>query len=61
MSNIPKYDGTTDPQNHIIAYTARVSGNDLAPNVIKKFGKALTKGALTWNSHLSKNSINSLL
>ncbi|XP_070031637.1 uncharacterized protein [Nicotiana tomentosiformis] len=32
MSEVPKYDGTSDPQEHITTYTTAVKGNDLAPH-----------------------------
>lgn len=59
MLNIPKYDGTSDPQEHITTYTMSVKGNDLARHeiktiLLKKFGETLTKGALTWYSLLPR-------
>ncbi|XP_070049628.1 uncharacterized protein [Nicotiana tomentosiformis] len=64
MSNIPKYDGTTDPRDHVTAFTTGVKGNDLTKQeiesvLVKKFGETLTKGALTWYSLLPENSIDS--
>ncbi|XP_019267604.1 PREDICTED: uncharacterized protein LOC109244900 [Nicotiana attenuata] len=56
------YDGTTDPEDHIIHYVTTVNGNDLSkeqvPSVLlKKFGETLTGGALTWYSQLPARSI----
>ncbi|XP_033514103.1 uncharacterized protein [Nicotiana tomentosiformis] len=62
MPDIPKYDGTSDPHEHITTYTTTVKGNDLAQHeiksvLLKKFGKTLTKGALTWYSVIPEHSI----
>ncbi|XP_019257613.1 PREDICTED: uncharacterized protein LOC109235817 [Nicotiana attenuata] len=56
------YDGTTDPEDHLIHYVTAVKGNDLSkeqvPSVLlKKFGETLTVGALTWYSQLPARSI----
>ncbi|XP_019248793.1 PREDICTED: uncharacterized protein LOC109228067 [Nicotiana attenuata] len=56
------YDGTMDPEDHIIYYVTSVKGNDLSneqvPSVLlKKFGETLTGGALTWYSQLPARSI----
>ncbi|XP_019257661.1 PREDICTED: uncharacterized protein LOC109235868 [Nicotiana attenuata] len=56
------YDGTTDPEDHIIHYVTAVKDNDLSkeqvPSVLlKKFGETLTGGALTWYSQLPARSI----
>nr|XP_009801531.1 PREDICTED: uncharacterized protein LOC104247270 [Nicotiana sylvestris] len=64
MPDLPKYDGTSDPQEHITTYTMAVKGNDLDPHeiesvLLKKFGETLTKGDLTWYSLLPKLSIDS--
>ncbi|XP_070032411.1 uncharacterized protein [Nicotiana tomentosiformis] len=64
MPGVPKYDGTSDPQEHITTYTTAVKGSDLVPHeiesvLLKKFGQTLTKGALTWYSLLTKHFINS--
>lgn len=64
MPDIPKYDGTTDPRDHVTAFTTGVKGNNLTKQeiesvLVKKFGETLTKGVLTWYSLLSENSINS--
>lgn len=64
MPDIPKYDGTTDPRDHVTAFTTSVKGNDLTKQeiesvLVKKFGETLTNGALTWYSLLPENSIDS--
>ncbi|XP_070040746.1 uncharacterized protein [Nicotiana tomentosiformis] len=64
MPDVPKYDRTSDPQEHTTTYTTTVKGNDLAPHeiesiLLKKFGETLTRGALTWYSLLPKHSIDS--
>ncbi|XP_070026333.1 uncharacterized protein [Nicotiana sylvestris] len=56
------YDGTTDPEDHIIHYVTAVKGNDLSkeqvPSVLlKRFGENLIGGALTWYSQLPARSI----
>ncbi|XP_070025909.1 uncharacterized protein [Nicotiana sylvestris] len=56
------YDGTTDPEDHLIHYVIAVKGNDLSkeqvPSVLlKKFNETLTGGALTWYSQLPARSI----
>ncbi|XP_019226712.1 PREDICTED: uncharacterized protein LOC109208126 [Nicotiana attenuata] len=62
MPDVPKYDWTSDPQEHITTYTTVEKGNDLAPHeiesvLLKKFGETLTKGALTWYSLLPEHFI----
>ncbi|XP_070034796.1 uncharacterized protein [Nicotiana tomentosiformis] len=64
MPKVPKYDGTSDPHEHITTYTTTVKGNDLAPHkiesvLLKKFGETLMRGALTWYSLLPEHSIDS--
>nr|XP_009760624.1 PREDICTED: uncharacterized protein LOC104212948 [Nicotiana sylvestris] len=64
MPEVPKYDRTSDPHEHIATYTTVVKGNDLAPHeiesvLLKKFGETLTRGALTWYSLLPEYSIDS--
>ncbi|XP_075096235.1 uncharacterized protein LOC142174352 [Nicotiana tabacum] len=56
------YDGTTDPDDHLIHYVTTVKGNDLSKEqvssvLLKKFGETLTGGALTWYSQLPARSI----
>nr|XP_009615034.1 uncharacterized protein LOC104107828 [Nicotiana tomentosiformis] len=56
------YDGTTDPEDHMTHYVTAIKGNDLDKEqvssiLLKKFGKALTEGALTWYSQLPAYSI----
>nr|XP_016432555.1 PREDICTED: uncharacterized protein LOC107759188 [Nicotiana tabacum] len=56
------YDGTTDPEDHLIHYVTIVKGNDMSkeqvPSVLlKRFGETLTGGALTWYSQLRARSI----
>ncbi|XP_070045676.1 uncharacterized protein [Nicotiana tomentosiformis] len=64
MPNILKYDGTSDPHEHITTYTTNVKGNDLVQHeiesvLLKKFGETLTKGTLTWYSLFPEHSIDS--
>ncbi|XP_070040088.1 uncharacterized protein [Nicotiana tomentosiformis] len=64
MPEVPKYDGTSDPQEHITTYTTAIKGNDLAIHeieslLLEKFGETLMKGDLTWYSLLPKYSIDS--
>nr|XP_033516509.1 uncharacterized protein LOC117280858 [Nicotiana tomentosiformis] len=63
MSDIPKYDGTSDPRDHVTAFTTGVKGNDLTKQkiklvLVKKFGETLTKGALTCTFGGKKNRKN---
>nr|XP_009804467.1 PREDICTED: uncharacterized protein LOC104249690 [Nicotiana sylvestris] len=56
------YDGTTDPEDHLIHYVTIVKGTDMSkeqvPSVLlKRFGETLTGGALTWYSQLRARSI----
>ncbi|XP_070049130.1 uncharacterized protein [Nicotiana tomentosiformis] len=62
MPDVPKYDGTSDPHEHITTYTMAVKENDLAPHeivsvLLKKFGETLMRGDLTLYSLLPKHSI----
>nr|XP_016485741.1 PREDICTED: uncharacterized protein LOC107806149 [Nicotiana tabacum] len=64
MPEVPKYDGTSDPHEHITKYTTVVNGNDLAPLeiesvLLKQFGETFTRGALTWYSLLPEHFIDS--
>ncbi|XP_070005211.1 uncharacterized protein [Nicotiana sylvestris] len=56
------YDGTTDPEDHLIHYVTALKGNDLSKEqvssvLLKKFSETLTGGALTWYSQLPALSI----
>ncbi|XP_060202184.1 uncharacterized protein LOC132630640 [Lycium barbarum] len=62
MTDIPKYDGTMDPQEHITTYTCAITGNDLEDDeiesvMLKKFGETLTKRAMQWYCMLPQYSI----
>ncbi|XP_070014074.1 uncharacterized protein [Nicotiana sylvestris] len=64
MSDIPKYNGTTDPNEHITSYTCRIKGNDLEDDeiesvLLKNFGETLSKGAMIWYHNFPSNSIDS--
>ncbi|XP_059284792.1 uncharacterized protein LOC132038085 [Lycium ferocissimum] len=64
MPDIPKYSGTTDPNEHVTAYTCAIKGNDLADDeresvLLKKFGETLSKGAMLWYHNLPEHSIDS--
>lgn len=48
MMDIPKYDGNSDPRDHVIAYTTGVKGRDLTKSenesvLVTKFKETLTK------------------
>ncbi|XP_060178197.1 uncharacterized protein LOC132608136 [Lycium barbarum] len=64
MPDILKYNGTTEPNEHVSAYTYAIKGNDLTDNeresvLLKKFGKTLPKGAMIWYHNLPEHSIDS--
>ncbi|XP_070021512.1 uncharacterized protein [Nicotiana sylvestris] len=64
MPEIPKYNGTTDPNEHVTSYTCDTKGNDLEddeiePVLLKKFGETLSKRAMIWYHNLPPNSIDS--
>ncbi|XP_060182586.1 uncharacterized protein LOC132612307 [Lycium barbarum] len=64
MPDIPKYNGTTDPNEHVTAYTCAIKGNDLADDeresvLLKKFGETLSKRAMIWYHNLPEHSIDS--
>ncbi|XP_059310228.1 uncharacterized protein LOC132061418 [Lycium ferocissimum] len=64
MPDIQKYNGTTDPHEHVTSYTCAIKGNDMEEDeiesvLLKKFGETLSKGALTWYDHLPEHSITS--
>ncbi|XP_070055144.1 uncharacterized protein [Nicotiana tomentosiformis] len=65
MPEISKYNGTTDPNEHVTSYTCAIKGNDLEDDeiesvLLKKFGKTLSNGAMIWYHNLPPNSIDSL-
>ncbi|XP_070057051.1 uncharacterized protein [Nicotiana tomentosiformis] len=64
MPEIPKYNGTTDPNEHVPSYTCAIKGNGLEDDeiesvLLKKFGETLSKGAMIWYHNLPPNSIDS--
>ncbi|XP_070003461.1 uncharacterized protein [Nicotiana sylvestris] len=64
MPDIPKYNRTTDPNEHITTYTCVIKGNDLEDDeieyvLLKKFGETLSKGSVIWYHNLPPNSIDS--
>ncbi|XP_070008303.1 uncharacterized protein [Nicotiana sylvestris] len=64
MPDIPIYNGTTNPNEHITMYTGGIKGNDLKDDeiesiLLKKFGETLSKGAMIWYHNLPLNSIDS--
>ncbi|XP_070042476.1 uncharacterized protein [Nicotiana tomentosiformis] len=66
MPEIPKYNGTTDPNEHITSYTCAIKGNDLEDDeiefvLLKKFGETLSKGEKIWYHNLPPNSIDSFV
>ncbi|XP_070057879.1 uncharacterized protein [Nicotiana tomentosiformis] len=64
MPEIPKYNGTIDPNEHVTSYTRTIKGNNLEDNEIesvlrKIFGETLLKRAMIWYYNLQPNSIDS--
>lgn len=64
MPDVPKYNGITEPNEHITAYTCVVKGNDLKDDeiefvLLKKFGETLSKGTMMWYHNLPPNLIDS--
>ncbi|XP_070028611.1 uncharacterized protein [Nicotiana sylvestris] len=64
MPNLPKYNGTSYPNEHVISYTCAVKGNELRYDeiefvLLKKLWEKLSKGAMIWYQKLSPNSIDS--
>ncbi|XP_070002984.1 uncharacterized protein [Nicotiana sylvestris] len=62
MPELPKYNGTSDPNKHVTAYTCTVKGNDIKNDeiesiLLKKFGETLSKGAMMWYHNLAPNYI----
>lgn len=62
MQGIPKYDGTIDPQEHVILCICMVKGNNMDPDeieslLLKKFRVTLSKEAMTWYSQLLEHYI----
>lgn len=65
MPDLLKYNETSDPNEHITAYTWVIKGNDLKDDeiesvLLKNFEETLSKGAMMWFHNLSPNSIDSL-
>ncbi|XP_070042463.1 uncharacterized protein [Nicotiana tomentosiformis] len=64
MPKIPKYNGMTDPNEHVTYYACAIKGNDLEDDeiefsLLKRFGETLSKGAMIWYQTLPPNSIDS--
>nr|XP_016476277.1 PREDICTED: uncharacterized protein LOC107797868 [Nicotiana tabacum] len=65
MSELPKYNGTTDPNEHITTYTYAVKGNNIKNDeiksvLLKEFEETLLKGAMMWHHSLAPDLVNSL-
>nr|XP_016478591.1 PREDICTED: uncharacterized protein LOC107799962 [Nicotiana tabacum] len=64
MPNIPKYNGTSDPNEHVTSYTCGIKGNNLNDDeiesvLLKTFVETLSKVAMIWYHNLPPNSIDS--
>ncbi|XP_070057490.1 uncharacterized protein [Nicotiana tomentosiformis] len=64
MPELPKYNGTTDPNEHVTSYTCAIKGNDSEDDqiesfLLKFFGETLLKGEMIWYHNLPPNSIDS--
>ncbi|XP_070054070.1 uncharacterized protein [Nicotiana tomentosiformis] len=64
IPEIPKYNGTTDSNEHVTSYTCAIKGKDLEGDeiesvLLKKFGETLSKGAMIWYYNLPPNFIDS--
>nr|XP_016491630.1 PREDICTED: uncharacterized protein LOC107811257 [Nicotiana tabacum] len=65
MPKLPKYNGTSDPNEHITTYTCAGKGNDpkydqIEPVLLKRFGETLSKETIMWCHNLVPDPINSL-
>ncbi|XP_070040307.1 uncharacterized protein [Nicotiana tomentosiformis] len=64
MPEIPKFNGTTDPNEHVTYYTCAIKENDLEDGEIEsvllnKFEETLSKGAIIWYHNFPPNYIDS--
>ncbi|XP_070023243.1 uncharacterized protein [Nicotiana sylvestris] len=64
IPDLPKYNGTSEPNEHVTAYTCAVKCNELKDDeiesiLLKKFGETLFKGARMWYHNLAPNAIDS--
>ncbi|XP_070004912.1 uncharacterized protein [Nicotiana sylvestris] len=64
MPEIPKYNGTTNPNKYVTSYTCGIKGNDLEDDeiesvLLKKFRETLSKGPMIWYHNLPPNSTDS--
>ncbi|KAL0417216.1 UNVERIFIED_CONTAM: hypothetical protein Slati_3553500 [Sesamum latifolium] len=61
VSNLPEYDGTGDPQEHLDEFYAKIDWYDLSDAAYcKVFRTTLSKRALAWFNQLSVGTISSL-
>ncbi|KAL0421955.1 UNVERIFIED_CONTAM: hypothetical protein Slati_3218400 [Sesamum latifolium] len=61
VSNLPKYDGTGDPQEHLDKFYAKIDWYDLSDAAYcKVFRTTLSKHALAWFNQLPAGTISSL-
>ncbi|XP_070013495.1 uncharacterized protein [Nicotiana sylvestris] len=64
MPKIPKYNGTTNPNEHVTSYKCAIKANDLEDDeidsvLLKMFGETLSNGVMIWYHNLPPNSIDS--
>ncbi|XP_019257759.1 PREDICTED: uncharacterized protein LOC109235973 [Nicotiana attenuata] len=64
MPEIPKYNGTTDPNEYVTSYSCAIKGNELEDDetesvLLKKIGETLSKGEMILYHNLPPNSIDS--
>ncbi|XP_070019981.1 uncharacterized protein [Nicotiana sylvestris] len=64
MPELPKYNSTLNPNEHVTAYTYAVKGNNIKHDeiesvLLKKFSETLLKGAMMWYHNQTPNSIDS--
>ncbi|XP_070045110.1 uncharacterized protein [Nicotiana tomentosiformis] len=66
MPDLPKYNGTTYPNEHVTSYTCTIKGNILKDDeiesvLLKTFGETLSKGEMIWYRNLPPKSIDSFV
>ncbi|XP_070019688.1 uncharacterized protein [Nicotiana sylvestris] len=64
MPDLSKYNRTSNPNEHVTAYTYAVKDNNLRDDgiesvLLKKFEETLSKGVMMWYHNLALNSIDS--